>query len=442
MPLLKPDLRAALHRSMGADLGMFEHALEQPPPVSIRLNASKPTGDQGEPVPWCATGRYLTERPVFTLDPCFHAGAYYVQESSSMILEPVFKATGLSGKRMVALDLCAAPGGKSTHLRSLMSDDSLLVCNEVEPKRAHVLQENLWKWGHPNVVVCNAQPDRFTHLQEAFDLILVDAPCSGEGLIRKDAYAMEQWTPALVRECELRQQRIIDTIWPTLRPGGFLIYSTCTYEACENEEQIERILSDHDAEHVAISGLEELGPVRGKNGIGLRCLPHLVRGEGQFMALLRKEGEWNERTAVNATHAPKPVDDPVLPLLVRPDELDFRLRREVWFAAPASHSAFIDRLVHATDPIAPGVPVAEGKAKQWRPHPALALSRLLDTSSVPVIPLNTQDALRYLRGEALRASQATGFALMTLSGLAAGWAKGAGNRWNNHWPDPWRIRMR
>lgn len=442
MPLVKPDLRAALHASMGADLGHFEQALEQPPPVSIRLNPLKAINDHGEPVPWCTAGRYLAERPVFTLDPCLHAGAYYVQEASSMILEPFFNATGFSGKRIVALDLCAAPGGKATHLRSLMSDDSLLVCNEVESKRAQVLQENLWKWGYPNVVVCNSQPERFTQLNEAFDLIMVDAPCSGEGLIRKDAYAIEQWTPGLVRECALRQQRIIDAIWPALRPGGSLIYSTCTYEVCENEEQVERILVQHEAEHVPMDGTENSGPIPGKNGIGLRCLPHLVKGEGQFMALLRKKGEWNERVALSSPHSPMHVEDPVLQLLVRPGQLDFRLRGDVLFAAPVLHRMFLDRLVHATDPIAPGVPVAEGKGKQWRPHPALALSHLLDREKLSEVRLDAEDALRYLRGEALRASQAKGFALMTANGLGTGWAKGAGNRWNNHWPDHWRIRMR
>ena len=458
MPVLKPDLRTALQRSMGGDMDAFEQALTAPPPVSIRINPRKPSGLFGEAVPWCAQGRYLAERPVFTLDPRLHAGAYYVQEASSMILEPVFNATGLAGKDIVALDLCAAPGGKSTHLRSLMSDASLLVCNEVEAKRAVVLQENLWKWGHPEVVVCNSSPEKFTALRQEFDLILVDAPCSGEGLMRKDPFAVEQWTAALVRECAVRQQRILDAVWPALRPGGFLIYSTCTYEACENEEQVERVMAVHDAEHVVINGVERCGVIRGNHGIGLRCLPHLVKGEGQFMALLRKpsplplsqgegseleprgRGQMNKMERIQRT--PNAIDDGLRSLLVSADALDFRQRRDVLFAASKGHRAVIDRLVQAVDPLAPGIPIAHMNGTQWKPHAALALGSSLNRTGVAQLQLEREDALRFLRGEVIRAADASGTVLVTFEDLALGWAKGAGNRWNNHWPDRWRIRMR
>lgn len=442
MLVLKPELRAALKRSMGGDMEAFEHALAEPPPVSVRINPLKPCALSGDPVPWCVSGRYLPERPVFTLDPRMHAGAYYVQEASSMILEPAFNATGLAGEDIVALDLCAAPGGKSTHLRSLMSDASLLVCNEVEPKRAYVLQENLWKWGQPNVVVCNSTPERSSALREEFDLILVDAPCSGEGLMRKDPFALEQWSPALVMECATRQQRILDAIWPTLRPGGFLIYSTCTYEACENEEQVERMMASYDAEHVAISLTKEDGILSGRSGIGIRCYPHLVKGEGQFMAVLRKPGERGGRRAMRTASAPTALNNELRPLLNGPDHLDFRQHRDVLFATSSVHGATIDHLVLAVNAIAPGIPLADAKGEHWKPQAGLALSSLLNREAVQTFAVERDDALRYLRGEVLRTTEAAGMALTTFEGLALGWVKGAGNRWNNHWPIPWRIRMR
>ncbi len=442
MSALKPDLRAALRASFGGDLEAFEHALAQPAPVSVRLNPFKPSEVHGEQVPWCMHGRYLAERPVFTLDPRLHAGAYYVQEASSMILEPVFNATGLAGRDITALDVCAAPGGKSTHLRSLLSDGSLLVCNEIDPKRASILCENIWKWGHPNVVVCNNAPERFSQLQRFFDLIVVDAPCSGEGLMRKDPYAVSQWSSGLVRECAVRQRRILDAVWPSLRPGGYLVYGTCTYEACENEEQVERLMTDRGAEHIEVVGTDEHGIGRGRNGIGLRCAPHLVKGEGQFMALLRKPGVLEHPHAHPRVVPPMKIDDALRRMLEGAADLDFHQRRDLVHASHSAHADAIQGLIQAVDPIVPGIPIAELNGQLGKPHPALALSTLLDRNSVPTIAVDKDDALRYLRGEALRATQASGFALVVFEELALGWAKGAGKRWNNHWPDPWRIRMR
>lgn len=442
MSALKTDLRAALRASFGDDMEAFEHALAQPAPVSIRLNPFKPSDVRGEQVPWCANGHYLAERPLFTLDPRLHAGAYYVQEASSMIMEPVFNATGFVGRDITVLDVCAAPGGKSTHLRSLLSDGSLLVCNEIDPKRASILCENIWKWGHPNIVVCNNAPERFSQLQSFFDMVVIDAPCSGEGLMRKDPYAIEQWSTSLVRECTVRQGRILEAVWPSVGPGGYVVYSTCTYEACENEEQVERMMTMLGAEHVEVTGTEEHGIVRGKNGIGLRCLPHLVKGEGQFMALLRKPGMRNNGRSFRKFSSPVVLNTELHRMLRSANDLDFHQRRDLVHASPSIHAHAIEELIQAVDPIAPGIPIAELNGRHVKPHPALALSTLLDRSAVPSIEVDRDDALRYLRGEALRATQGSGLALVVFDELALGWAKGAGNRWNNHWPDPWRIRMR
>jgi 16S rRNA C967 or C1407 C5-methylase (RsmB/RsmF family) len=209
------------------------------------LSASASTLQNGaEPVP-CApclgplNAYYTDGRPSFTFDPLFHAGAYYVQEASSMFLEQALIACGLANADIIALDLCAAPGGKSTHLLSILGDDALLVSNEVVRPRAKILCDNITKWGRPNVCVTGSDTALFAGLPEFFDLVVVDAPCSGEGLFRKDADAMSHWSEEAVQQCAIRQSGILEHAWATLRPGGHLIYSTCTYNRSENEQQVQ-----------------------------------------------------------------------------------------------------------------------------------------------------------------------------------------------------------
>jgi len=213
----------------------FEQAHQQFPPVSIRFNPKKAHSPIDLTIiPWTSHGYYLGERPSFTLDPLFHAGSYYVQEASSMFLEQAFLQAVDRTKPINVLDLCAAPGGKSTHLLSLMNKESLLVTNEVIRSRASTLAENIQKWGYDNVAVTNNDPQDFKRLSGFFDVIVVDAPCSGEGLFRKDPGAMGQWSTDNVALCARRQQRILNDVWPALKEGGILIYSTCTYNELEN----------------------------------------------------------------------------------------------------------------------------------------------------------------------------------------------------------------
>ena len=262
-------------------------ALTQDPEISVRVNPFKLSLDAlrahfgtlaGEAVPWVPEeGFYLNGRPSFTFDPLLHAGAYYVQEASSMFVGALFDkaAEGLGrcgGLRV--LDLCAAPGGKSTQLLSHLDDTSLLVANEVVPARATVLAENIARWGCPNVAVTNSDPSAFTSLRGFFDVVVVDAPCSGEGMFRKDARAVAEWSPGNVQLCAARQRRILGDVWPALAPGGFLIYSTCTFNRSEDEDNVEWVSAE----------------------LGAECLemrhfwPGEDRGEGFFAALLQKEG--------------------------------------------------------------------------------------------------------------------------------------------------------
>ena len=213
-----------MRHQLGPDYSDFHNSLDRPAPVSVRHNPGKINNFFGDPVPWCLHGRYLQERPVFTLDPKLHAGAYYVQEASSMFVEQAVRQSTDLSKSLNVLDLCAAPGGKSTHLLSLLSKDSLLISNEVIRSRASILSENIQKWGHDNVIVTHSDPSNFGRMPGFFDLILLDAPCSGEGLFRKEPEAMREWSLPNVDHCSVRQKRILSDVWPALRPGGILCF--------------------------------------------------------------------------------------------------------------------------------------------------------------------------------------------------------------------------
>ncbi|MEZ4758000.1 MAG: hypothetical protein R2817_14325 [Flavobacteriales bacterium] len=433
---LPASLRERLSTRHGVDVSALEAALNESPPISIRLNPAKGFDPEGARVPWCASGRYLPRRPAFTFDPLLHAGCYYVQEAASMLLEQAVVQSDLQGPCVAALDLCAAPGGKSTHLRSLIHPTSLLVANEPDGLRRAVLQENLWKWGQPNVVIAGGLRPKAPRAP-LFDLVLVDAPCSGEGMFRKDPQARHQWSEGLVRQCSAVQQDLAAAAWELLLPGGTLIYSTCTWEEAENEAQV-RSLLEQGAELVPLTLPAGVDAVPGHGGAGLRCYPHRMPGEGFFLAVLRKPGE---RSGTPAAEAPRRGETPWSTWL-RP--------------APGGHHATEqDGTVHVVDGtwrallrkvdavlrvVSPGIPVAEHKGGDLHPTAALGLSGLLQPGAFAEVEADEGTALRYLRGEALEASDATGFALLRHRGYALGWLKGAGRRWNNRWPVPWRIR--
>jgi 16S rRNA C967 or C1407 C5-methylase (RsmB/RsmF family) len=413
-------------------------ALSTASPVSIRLNPRKPFAIDAETVPWCTSGRYLTDRPAFTLDPLLHAGAYYVQEASSMLLEQAVLATGLQDHDVIALDLCAAPGGKSTHLLSLLTPGSLLVANELHPERRAILTENCWKHGAPNVVIAGSRANDLEPLASTFDLILLDAPCSGEGMFRKDPFARAQWSVKLVEQCAATQRDLVKQAWQALSPGGALVYSTCTWEPMENEAQV--------AELVAMGGkcLElRLDPSWGveRSGlhgiVGYRCYPHHVRGEGFFISVVRKPGH----LAIHELPFVRREQDP-LPWVQASLGLRSVERNGVRYAQPAAWSHELERISASLRITAPGIPYAERKGDGWVPHAVLALSIALDRSTVREVALSQPDALRFLRGEALMAEGAEGMSLASFEGLGVGWMHGAGTRWNNRWPSAWRIRMR
>ncbi|MCS6973383.1 MAG: rRNA methyltransferase [Cyclobacteriaceae bacterium] len=410
-------------------------------PVSVRLHPLKKSMLHGDPVPWCSTGRYLHERPVFTLDPAFHGGAYYVQEASSMFVEQFLLQLNIHRKPLRILDAAAAPGGKSTHLLSLIHQESLLVANEVIRSRVPVLRENLTKWGYPNVIITNNDAADFGNVPGFFDVIVLDAPCSGEGLFRKDPDSISQWSTENVLLCSKRQQRILNDLWPALKEGGLLIYSTCTYNALENEENIIRLLTEKKAVPVSIDVPAQWN-VRSGNGPGYRFYPHRVKGEGFYVCAIQKtsaEAAPYYRAKPSALSiSPHPV---VRKFIRTPfDVIWFEQHGSLSFA-PASLAQDIALLRERLRTGKAGTEVAQ--IKQHKPIPAhdLAMSVHLNTDAFPVIQLNVDDALAYLRKQHINATANNkGFHLFTYNDLPLGWANVLPGRINNLYPSAWRIR--
>ena len=443
----------------------FFAALQTEPPVSIRLNPGKPVpisrlfpDEQiGLPVSWCESAYYLKSRPVFTLDPCLHSGTYYVQEASSMFLHHIFGQI-LPAHPVRVLDLCAAPGGKSTLIASRLSSGSLLVANEVIRSRAGILKENMIKWGTSHVVVTNNDPADFHHLKGAFDIIVVDAPCSGEGMFRKDPAAITEWSAANVAHCAERQRAILSDVWNALRPGGLFIYSTCTYNTEENEEMIGFLRKKFGAIPltVDIDPAWNITPALVGDLPAYRFMPHRTRGEGLFMAILRKPGEPGEtrREALLSTaektekrnkknKTPRiAIHDEWRLLVANPDRYTFISDEEKIIAIPAEYTTDYKLLDRHLDLLHTGITVATLKGKDYVPHISLALSTAFDTNQVVHYEAPLDTALAYLRRESLflPTDLPRGYILVTYEGFPLGWAKHLGNRTNNLYPQEWRIR--
>ena len=383
----------------------YLQSFEEPAPVSIRLNPFKPVSHHTSyifplisPVPHCRNAYYLSERPNFTLDPLFHAGAYYVQEASSMYLDEILRQlfSIFNFQFSIILDLCAAPGGKSTLLRAAIPDETMLYSNEPDHKRANILLENMQKQGHPHVVVTNNYPRDYQKAGILFDLILTDVPCSGEGMFRKDPATIKEWSVQNVMKCQQLQRSIVSDIWPCLKPGGILIYSTCTFNRHEDEENIEWIIDN--------LGAEILMPVK-------RFIPGVDRGEGLFMAVLRKTSDDIIKTKPN----PKTLR------ILRSPLFDIVGNKEE--ASSISH-----------------LPSAISHLPSAISHLPSSIFHL--PSSLPHVELTREEALRYLRREALVLPPDTprGHVVVTYEKLPLGFVKNIGTRANNLYPKEWKIR--
>ncbi|MCL1932442.1 MAG: rRNA cytosine-C5-methyltransferase [Candidatus Azobacteroides sp.] len=420
---------------LGDEMAAFEKALTEESPVSIRLNPRKINADSlsetlplSESIPWAVDGYYLDNRPSFTSDPLFHAGCYYVQEASSMILE--YFVRNYFPQPAKVLDLCAAPGGKSTHLSALLEDESLLIANEVIRSRANILSENLIKWGNPNTwVICNDPAEIGKSLPAFFDVIVADLPCSGEGMFRKNPAAIAEWSINNVQLCAERQRRIVADVWPALKPGGILIYSTCTYNREENEENLDWICCEFDAEL-----LEE----------PRRLMPHKIKGEGFFIAGIRKkEKPFTDRIVKGKTgtfHA-----SPFADCLSFPENYIFVSDNSRWIAVPANHYSDYLRVKNSLRILSAGVALGEMKGRDRIPAHDLAMSNALSEAAFPRREVDKETALSYLRKEALRnilPEIPKGYVLITYKGHPLGFIKNIGTRANNLYPQEWRIRMK
>jgi 16S rRNA C967 or C1407 C5-methylase (RsmB/RsmF family) len=373
----------------------YLQSFDEEPPVSIRVNPRKMADgrwmmDDGTPVPWCRNGYYLQKRPNFTMDPLLHAGCYYVQEAASMFLDEALQQSTLKGRFLLctsALDMCAAPGGKSTLLRSVLPEDCVLYSNEPIRNRANILLENVTKWGYENHIVTNNYPKDYRKSKMKFDLILCDVPCSGEGMFRKDPATIREWSPQNVEKCWQLQREIVDDAWACLNPGGLLIYSTCTFNTKENEENIRYFLEQYDDMEVIPVDVKPEWHITGSLLDGFhepvyRFIPGITRSEGLFMCVLSKRGERSE---------------------VRGERLDQRQKQE--------------RALTILSPLTP--------------HP-----------SPLKVSLSYQQAIAYLRHEALVLPEDTPRGLVTVcfQGHPLGLVKNIGSRANNLYPKEWKIK--
>jgi 16S rRNA C967 or C1407 C5-methylase (RsmB/RsmF family)/NOL1/NOP2/fmu family ribosome biogenesis protein len=443
--------------ALGDSFEDFVSSLSSAPSVSVRLNGVKSSEIKDEllsslpvdcAVPWCSGGYYLQSRPSFTLDPLLHAGAYYVQEASSMIVSHLVRQFVTEPVRF--LDLCAAPGGKSTLLLDTLPEGSLLVCNEYVRQRSYILAENITKWGRSNAVVTSCDASSFASLGPVFDAMLVDAPCSGEGMFRKDEVAVSEWSRDNVAQCAERQREILSSAWTALKPGGLMIYSTCTYNEQEDELMVDFIKDTLGAELLPMDIDSSWGIT--DSGRGLHFYPHKTRGEGLFIAALRKHGELTSAPEVSYVRKTKrkdkaaqsqKVDVEALQWLTSPESYEVMTHRERFVAIPVAHADFIRRLLPFVNVMNCGVALGAFKGKTFIPDTALALSSELDYNKVSAYEAERQEALAYLHRESLilPPSVPKGYVLITYKGQGLGWVKNIGNRSNNLYPEQWRIRM-
>ncbi len=439
----------------------YSMALDEKPPVSVRLNPWKATmpiadGLCSSPVPWCKEGFYLNRRPNFTFDPMLHAGAYYVQEASSMFLAQALRQHIDHPVKM--LDLCAAPGGKSITALTALPQGSLLFSNEPIRTRACILAENLMKLGCPDVVVTQNYPSDYRKSGMTFDVILTDAPCSGEGMFRKDPNAIEEWAPGHVENCRRLQREIVEEAWQCLKSGGLLIYSTCTLNRKENEDNVAWMEEELGALVLPVDTKEEWG-IMGSLAPDwqrpvYRFLPGHAKGEGMFFAVMRKPGadslpcslpanaKEKDKGKKKARQTNRQKTSPAPVPVISPENYILREAGNLQLAIPAQWVQAFDeskgmRIIHA------GIALGSWKGKDFLPAQALALSTQLDRQQMVCVEVDRKTAIAYLQKSTdltLPADTPRGMVLLTCQGLPIGFVKHLGNRTNNLYPAEWKIK--
>jgi len=425
----------------------FELAMQQSPVTSIRLHPEKGTPPPDEDgVQWCSNGYYLKTRPSFGKDPEFAAGAYYVQEASSMLLRHALDQLKLDTTQLRVLDLCAAPGGKSTLILDWLNHQGILVSNEVIGKRARVLEENLDKWGFANRVVTQCDSEQFAALGPRFDVVLVDAPCSGEGMFRKDSDALQMWSLENVNHCHQRQCRILENAAQCLKPGGILLYSTCTYNSIENEDSLRHFVRLTGGEPIHLQYPEQwnLSVSPDSESGGVRCFPHKLRGEGFFLGAIRMPGTLEENVSFSTKKKKKRAATSVSPQvnmsaltgwLKHADNWRTHTHRDEQYILPAAFADWVMELTRKLHVLSAGLKIGKIIRDELIPDHTLALSHLLNHNRVQRIEMNTAATEAYLRKESQQLPDyPDGLYLITHNNLGLGWAKVIRGQLKNRYP--------
>lgn len=446
---------------MQRELGVAEAealcaALETEPSTSVRLNPAKMAEQKwgGGRVAWSDYGYLLGERPAFTLDPDFHAGAYYVQEASSqfagyIVSMAVGDAEACKGQRV--LDMCAAPGGKSTHYATLVGERGLVVANEINRSRAAVLADNARKWGLGNMVVTCNDSARVADFEEWFDVVAVDAPCSGEGMFRKSDEACEQWSEANVAMCAERQWEILQNAFRSLKPGGVLLYSTCTFNRTEDEDVVGRACEEYGDELLAVDDIpigDDWGVVTGREGVfqTFRFFPHRLTGEGMFMAVARKAGLATSRRRMPKARRKvmEAVDKRTAQELSRwvkeSEQMRFFAAGDTLYGCRKEHYDEVEALAGTLAVIYSGVAMGQVFKGKLKPDGALALYAGVNHDAVACCEVDEQEALKFLRKQDMDAAQfSEGVNMVLYGGRPLGFVKRVGARVNNMYPNSLRI---
>ena len=444
---LPKEFLSAIQNKLGKETDRFIESMDENPTIAIRKNLSKLTHlTDEEIVPWAPHAHYLKERPNFTLDPLFHAGAYYVQEASSMFLYHVLKSLiPKPEQNMKILDLCASPGGKTTTILDYMKGNGLLVANEVIQSRIFPLIDNVIKWGYDNVVVTNNDGSTFgKKLPGFFDVIVVDAPCSGEGMFRKSENAIRDWNLENVELCSSRQRRILGDAISSLNRNGYLIYSTCTYNDEENIRNVEWLCNNFGLESIPIDSPKEWGieTIKLNDVSGYQFYPHKLKGEGYFISVLKSSQE--REVGKMAQHSSLKVLDKnqrkVVEQWIDDSSNCYSTSKGEVYKYNESVYYHIHQLLQHTKVRYSGVKLGQVNKNIFIPNHALALENQGIYTGDSVL-LEYEDAIGYLRKDLSKIDGSPkGWLKVTYQNMGIGWLKNLGNRINNYLPKEMRIK--
>ncbi len=442
-----------IQATLGDQAPAFFEALQTNPPVSILANKGKsPTAfiKSARPVPWCPFGYYLNERPEFIFEPAFHAGAYYVMEASSMMIWQGLDTLFESNKNLRILDLCGAPGGKAMVAANFLGENGFLVINEVNRSRYQVLKENVAKWGMPNIYTSNYDPSKI-ELEGVFDCVIVDAPCSGEGLFRKTPQAIDAWSQSNVTHCSMRQKRILNEAARMVRPGVYLLYSTCTYNDEENIINTKYITDNQNFTCTRLKLKYNTHEIEHEDCYGYQCFPHLVEGEGFYLAALKKNVDDQPTTRVKnrkksgmPTKASRKAVEQWKPYLRQPEAFEiFMYDTGTYYAVPKNIREEYLQSLHALPHGSPALLLGQIKGTDIVPHHSLALSNFVN-GDLPRIELSLEEAISYLRKDTIThtAGETTGWHLASYEGFSLGWMKQTSRHLKNYFPTNLRVRKR